>query len=336
MNRTRPVRALAVAASALLLTGCFKVDMQLDVSENDTVSGEMILAVSRDVSAMAESMGEDPSALLGEVEDLPETTEVEEYEDDRFVGQRYILQDVPLSEFSEEQDFSITHEGEEIVVTGTLDMTDINPEDLAGQLGELGGEEMPLGDTDELMESLEMSVAITFPGEVTDHNGDLDGTTVTWTPTPGEANEISARSADSGGGGGDGIPVWIWILIVVVVLGLAALLFFLSRNRNQAPPAEAATVGAVPPPPPGPGPEVGPSVPDAGAAPAASPFAPPTGADAPAQPTTPLPVQPDEPATAQAEPVTEQAEPVTEPVTEQTEPERPAEGDQPEPPAPPR
>ncbi|RIQ12908.1 LppM family (lipo)protein, partial [Jiangella rhizosphaerae] len=256
------MRALAVAASALLLTGCFKIDMQLDVAENDTVGGEMVLALSRDVSAMAESMGEDPSSMFGEMDDLPEGTEVEDYEDDRFVGQRYIFEDVPLSEFSEGQEFSIVHEGEEIVVTGSLDMTDMNPEDMAGELGELGGgEELPFGDMDQLMDSLELRVAITFPGEVTEHNGELDGTTVTWTPVPGEVNEISARSADSGGGGGDGIPAWIWILIVVVVLGLAALLFFLSRNRNQAPPADAATAGAVPPPPG--------TAPDAGAAPAA-------------------------------------------------------------------
>ncbi|TDD68495.1 hypothetical protein E1262_15860 [Jiangella aurantiaca] len=304
MTRTRPVRALTVAATALLLTGCIKMDMQLDVSENDTVAGDIVLALSRDVSAMAEAMGEDPSAAFGELgQDLPEGTEVEDYEDDRFVGQRYVFEDLPLSEFSEVQEFSIAHEGDEIVVDGSLDMTEMDPEALAGELGGDAGE---LGDMDQLMESLEMSVSITFPGEVTEHNGELDGTTVTWAPVPGEVNEISARSADSGGGGGDGIPVWIWILIVVVVLGLAALLFFLSRNRDQAPPVDAAAAGAAPPPP------------------GAAPFAPPSGGEAPAQPTTPLPAQPD------AQPPAPPAEPATE-----EQPRPPAEGDQPEPPAPP-
>ncbi|SEF15191.1 LppM family (lipo)protein [Jiangella alba] len=281
MNRTRPVRALAVVASALLLTGCFKIDMQLDVSSDDTVDGEMVFAVSRDVSAMAESMGEDPDDLLsGEIDDLPEGTRAEDYEDDDFVGQRYVFDDVPLTEFDQNGTFSITHEGDEIVVGGNLDLTDMDPEAMAE---EFDGEEMPFGDLSGMMDSMELRVAITFPGEVTEHNGELDGTTVTWTPVAGEPNEINARSADSGGGGGDSIPVWIWFVVVAVVLGLAGLLFFLSRNRNQAPPAEEATVGAVPPPP-GPGP-VQPTTP----LPEAGPPAPPTGDEPPAEPEPPAP-----------------------------------------------
>jgi hypothetical protein len=330
MKRTRPVRALAVAAMAVVLTGCIKMDMQLNVSEDDTVGGEIILALSRDVSAMAEAMGEDPSTAFGELgQDLPEGATAEEYEDDDFVGQRYVFEDVPLSEFTaDESGFGITHEGEEIVVDGNLDMADFDPEAMAGELGGLGGDAGELGDTDQLMESLEMSVSITFPGEVTEHNGELDGTTVTWTPVPGEANEISARSADSGGGGGDGIPVWIWILIVVVVLGLAGLLFFLSRNRNQAPPAEAATVGAVPPPPASPfGPGTGADAPTAVDQPAPEPTAPPA---APVQPTTPLPS--DQP-TAQLP--TQPPTPATEPPAPAAEPSNQEPPDQ-EPPAAPR
>ncbi|WP_157987494.1 LppM family (lipo)protein [Jiangella endophytica] len=313
MNRTRPVRALTVVAAALLLTGCVKMDMQLDVGEDDTVNGEIILAISRDASAVADAMGEDPSDLFGELgQDLPDGAEAEAYEDGDYVGQRLVFEDSALSEFADAgaSGFSITHEGDEIVVAGSLDMSDLDPESMGGDLeqlqDELGAGAGDLGDLEGLMDSFDLNISITFPGEVTEHNGDLDGTTVSWTPVPGEANELSARSADSGGGGGDGIPVWIWILIVVVVAGLVGLLFFLSRNRDQAPPAEEATVGAVPPPP-GPGPDAE-AAPEAAASPPAGPFAPPSGAEAPVQPTTPLPVQP-EPS---------------------------AEGDQPEPPAAPR
>ena len=333
MKRMRPVRALAVAATAVALTGCMKLDMQLDISDSDTVDGEIILALNREASAMAEAMGEDPSTVFDELgADLPEGAQAEDYDDGEFVGQRYTFDDIALSEFSaEESGFGITHEGEEIVVDGNLDMTGLDPEAMAGELGGDAGE---LGDMDQLMESLEMSVSMTFPGEVTEHNGELDGTTVTWTPVPGEANEISARSADSGGGGGDGIPVWIWILIIVVVLGLAALLFFLSRNRNQTPPADEAPAegyaGSVPPPPGG------------------APFGPGSGPDAPTvttepqreaptvvQPPAPTP-QP--PSPAPAEPPTQQ--PPEPPAQQLPEPpaEPPAEGGTPrqEPPAAPR
>ncbi|TDC56684.1 hypothetical protein E1212_01580 [Jiangella ureilytica] len=308
----RPVHALAVAAMAVALTGCMKMDMQLNISDSDTVDGEIILALNREASAMAEAMGEDPSTVFDELgADLPEGAQAEEYDDGEFVGQRYTFDDIALSEFSaEESGFGITHEGEEIVVDGSLDMTGLDPEAMAG---ELGGDVGELGDVDQLMESLEMSVSMTFPGEVTEHNGELDGTTVTWIPVPGEANDISARSADSGGGGGDGIPVWIWILIVVVVLGLAALLFFLSRNRNQTPPADEAPAaghaGSVPPPPGGApfgagsgpdAPTVTTEAPTAVQPPAPTPQPPQAPAEPPSQapaepPTQQLPEPPDQP-----------------------------------------
>ncbi|WP_157553526.1 LppM family (lipo)protein [Jiangella gansuensis] len=267
MRRATPVRALAVAVMAAALTGCLKVDMELDVNTDDTVDGEMVFAVSRDVMAMAESMGEDPDALLDELEQqggLPDDTEVEEYEDDDYVGQRFVFDGVALSEFSQDEGgFEIVHEGDEFVVSGTMDMSDMDMggmtgEDLEGLEDELGGDLGDLGDLEGMMESFDLQLSITFPGEVREHNGELDGTTVTWTPVPGENVEIMARSADSGGAGGDGLPVWLWILIVVVVVALAALLFFLARNRNKAAPGEPgasagpAAAGAVPPPPPGP------------------------------------------------------------------------------------
>lgn len=332
MKRTTPVRALAAAAMAVVLTGCIKMDMQLDISDSDTVDGEIILALSREASSMAEAMGEDPSTLFGELgADLPEGAQAEDYEDGDFVGQRYTFEDIALSEFSaEESGFGITHEGEEIVVDGNLDMTGLDPEAMAGELGGLGGDASELGDMDQLMESLEMSVSMTFPGEVTEHNGELDGTTVTWTPVPGESNEISARSADSGGGGGDGIPVWIWILIIVVVLGLAALLFFLSRNRNQTPPADEAPAagyaGSVPPPPGG-APFGAGSGPDAPTVTTEAPAGTPAEAPTAVQPPAPTPQPPSQPP---AEPPTQQLpEPPAQP---------PAEGGTPgqEPPAGPR
>ncbi|TDE10143.1 LppM family (lipo)protein [Jiangella asiatica] len=264
MRRATSVRALVAAVAAMALTGCMKMDIELDVSSDDTVDGTMVLALSRDAAAMAESVGEDPDALFESfgTEGLPEGAEAEEYEDDDFVGQQYTFDDVALSEFDEsESGLGITHEGEEIIVSGNLDMSQLDPGsmtsgDLEGLQDQLGPEAEQFGDLEGLMDSFEMNVSITFPGEVLDHNGELDGTTVSWTPVPGENLEINARSADSGGGGGDGLPLWLWILVIVVVVGLIALLFFLSRNRNQAPSGEAAatpaatTAGVVPPPPP--------------------------------------------------------------------------------------
>jgi hypothetical protein len=251
MTRPKTLRAFGAALLAVSLAGCMKMDMQLELSSDDTVDGSIIFALSRETADMAESMGQDIDSMFEEMgtTDLPENAEAEPYEDDDYVGQRYTFEDAALSEFSEEDGFGITHEGDEFVVTGEMDMTDAGAggEGLGGELGT----EMP--DLEGMMDSFDISLSITFPGEVVEHNGELDGNTVTWVPTPGEVLEINARAKDSS----DGPPVWLWVVIAAVVLAaLVGLLFFLSRNRTKrqqeasSEAAAGAVSGAAVPPPP--------------------------------------------------------------------------------------
>ncbi len=254
MSRARVLRAFGMGLLAVSLTGCIKMDMDLELNSDDTVDGTIIVALNKQASDVAESMGEDPQALLDELDtgDLPEDTEVEDYEDDEFTGQQYVFDGADLSEFSTDEDgFGIAHEEDEFVVSGEMDMSDIDPsqfedmQDLPPEVEEQLGEDAADIDVQEMMDSFDLSVSVTFPGDVTDHNGELDGNTVTWTPEPGENLEIEARGADSDSGG---VPVWVWILIaVIVVAGLAVLLFFLSRGRSQK--EEPVAAGSVPPPP---------------------------------------------------------------------------------------
>ncbi|PSL08548.1 uncharacterized protein DUF3153 [Haloactinopolyspora alba] len=247
MNRGKALRALGAGLLMVSLTGCVKAEMQLELNSDDTVDGSMVFALSKDMQDMAAAMGEDPDAMFDQMDtDLPEGTETEHYEDDEFSGKRYTFDGADLSEFAEESDgFSITHEGEEFVVSGAMDTSAMDPSQMQGMEGlegQLGGD---AADLQGMMESVDISLSITFPGEVIEHNGELDGNTVTWVPEPGETLEVSARAEDSGGGG---MPVWLWIVIVlVVIVGLVALLYFMARNRGQSSPEGA---GSVPPPPP--------------------------------------------------------------------------------------
>jgi hypothetical protein len=43
VTRTTLIRPLTAAALLVALTGCFKIDMDLDISENETIDGEIIL-----------------------------------------------------------------------------------------------------------------------------------------------------------------------------------------------------------------------------------------------------------------------------------------------------
>ena len=83
---------------------------------------------------------------------------------------------------------------------------------------------------------------MTFPGRVTRHNGQLDGTTVTWVATPGQTLPVDAVAED-----GDPFP-WLLVLAIGIpaVLIIGGLAFWLMGRRPKAgasranePPARA-------------------------------------------------------------------------------------------------
>jgi hypothetical protein len=113
------------------------------------------------------------------------------------------------------------HEGDEYQVNGVLDMTG------AEELGDLSGEDQEL--IDGFADSMDVRVAITFPGDVIEHNGELEGRTVTWTPEFGEALDIQARAEDSGG---SSFPWWI-VGVVAALVALAVLVLLLALRRRS-------------------------------------------------------------------------------------------------------
>lgn len=276
MKTTRILRGAGAAGLALALTACLKMDMDLEINTEDTIDGSIVMAFSQEFMDMAGSMGDDAETedMFDEFlnmdvagEDVPDYATVEPYDDGEFVGQQVTFDGAPLEDFGTDEmsGLSITRDGEEFVVDGDMDMADSG----AGEMGDI-----PPG----MLEGMDFDIrlSITFPGEVLEHNGSLDGTTVTWEPQIGESNEMFARSQDSGAGG-DGFPAWLWIVIgVVVVAGLVALLFVWSRGKGGAQPeadsggvpspaepaaaatpsdAPAGSPGTMPPPPPQPEPE---------------------------------------------------------------------------------
>lgn len=190
------------------------------VLDDGTASGEAVLAVSQDLADMA---GGDVDDLFEDT-NLPEDATVEPYEEDGYVGQRYVFEDTELTEFNDE-DLSITYDEEagQYEVAGAMDFG-------AGQ----DFADMPPG----LADSFDVSLSVTFPGEVIEHDGELDGQTVTWTPAMGETTEIHAIAEE----GGSGVPTWLWVALAVVgALVVIGLVVVLSRRRGvQGTPSESA------------------------------------------------------------------------------------------------
>ncbi len=248
------------------LSGCFKLDMSLELSPDNTVDGSIILAVNR---AQAELFGGEDAlreSLSGEggslIDNAPDsgTVETRDYEDDDWIGNEYVFKDVGLDEFSgaDTGELSITREGDTFVVEGMLDLSQGTEPDAAAAA---------------LLESAETEISITFPGAVQSSNGVEDGNTVTWSPKAGESTEISAvGSAEAG------LPITliaaVVALVALVAVGVVLLVMLRGRQAAALPAAGPLPEGSI--------------VPDAQQPDAQQPDAP-TGDEPPAPPAPPAP-----------------------------------------------
>ena len=131
MKTRRFWRVLGSAALALLLAGCFKVNMDLDVTADNTVSGTAVIAVEE---SLLELSGQSVDQLFADMDlsELPPGSKAEPYDEDGFVGRQITFEAVPLGEFTGNgalsgaasgEDLNIVREGDEFRVTGGFDMS---------------------------------------------------------------------------------------------------------------------------------------------------------------------------------------------------------------------
>jgi hypothetical protein len=285
----RAARVGAFAALALVLTGCIKLNMDLVIGSDDTVSGVVQFGVQKE---LLELTGQSVDELLGDVplpSDAPGVT-TEPFEDEEFAGQQFNFESVPIAQFNQSQvtgptgltgvpatdTLSITRQGDTFVVVGVLDMSG----------GGVTGATNPFGGTGaELLQSADIRIAITFPGDVIEANGQVDGNTVTYRPQFGDRLEIDATGsaiddgdaeAAAAGGEDGGSNLLLILIIAAVVVILAIVVFLVLRSRRgggggagfgEASPAATPETATPPPgaptdrPPPAPAPPMPPAAP---------------------------------------------------------------------------
>lgn len=277
MSARAAARLLAVGGLALLLAGCFKVDMDVEVSPENTVSGSAVVAVDEN---LLELSGQSVDDFLREMDlsQLPEQASAERYEEGGFVGQEITFEEVPLEEFSGDEslgggtgeELSIVRRGDEFHVSGQLDMS--------GE--QFGAGEIPPG----VLEGFEFRISITFPGEVKSATGEIDGNTVTWEPKFGQTNPIQAVASAVPSGGSP----WLVILLIVAGVAIVAAIAFLLLRKPPAPatPVEGTADAPIQ--------ETAATAPPADAVPPTEPV-PPAG---PLPPTEPAPTPPEAPGSA--------------------------------------
>jgi hypothetical protein len=235
-------RTIALCALALLMTGCIKVDLNMELHGDNTVGGTMVFAVSRDLLALTGSSADD---LLGQITasagPLPSGVRFQEsaYADDRFEGKTYTFQDVPIDAFSQGatagETISIKRVGDAFQVNGEIDLRPAATGPLQPGAAQLA-------------KDMELRIAITFPGPVSQQSGGtITGNTVTWTPAFGEKTEIQATGSAIGSGG-NGPTMWILLGFAILLVVVVALVLMRSR-RSQVPPEAGTEMAATPPAP---------------------------------------------------------------------------------------
>jgi hypothetical protein len=229
MTKKKLAVVALVATVALSLSGCIKSVTNIVIHDNDTVSGRYIFAIEK-TYAEGMSMEDIVSQLGGDTatEGMTNATS-KPYDDGTFTGTEVNFADEPLSAI-QGSDGSVVHEG------GTF-VFDAPAPDLTSMEG------MP--DADKAVATL----TVTFPGAVTDHNGSLSGTTVTWnmltqTEAPHAVGGATGSGDDGGvpssaGGDGSSLPMLLIIALGVVVVG--AIVFFVVKSRGGSKSKSADT-----------------------------------------------------------------------------------------------
>lgn len=230
MTRSRKILAALGMLLVLALAGCVRFQADLSVSDHDTLDGDIVVAVITNDEPDSADNARDAAADI-EAQLLPglrgsDGVTATPYEEDDYVGTRFSLAGTPIDALSGGTDgaLSLTREGDDYVFSGKLDFTP-GEEPTTGE--EVDGD---AGDSD-------ITVAISFPGEVIEHNGEISGNKVTWATTLEGSVDMEARASAIP----SGPPAWLWAVVAgAALLIVAALIGMIVRLRRRAPTTSPA------------------------------------------------------------------------------------------------
>ncbi|MBA3360928.1 MAG: hypothetical protein H0T94_05610 [Acidimicrobiia bacterium] len=234
-------RFLLITSLALVLSAC-EVRTHLRVDANDLSNGTITAVVGFDEefrNLMAESGGQ--GDILAELES---SAEAEGWEAEPFV-------DGDIEGYQISRGFSSIEELQELMSSSMLSeewgYTDISFTEDEGDfvfeasggnpMSELSGEAGFEGMEDLL--TIDFQIAVTFPGPVQEHNGDLEARTVTWDLDNLETGTGTLFGRSSVGGG------FPWAIIGGVVLALLVAGAVVWRLRESKPKPTEIVVPVV-------------------------------------------------------------------------------------------
>ncbi|WP_102142683.1 LppM family (lipo)protein [Mycobacterium hubeiense] len=213
--RERRIRLLAVVLLLLVVpsaVGCVRVRASITVSEDDRVSGQIIAA------AKPRNPDDKGPQLLNA---LPFATKVavSEYSRDDYVGSQAVFSDLTFAELPQLAsmnrdaagvDISLRRAGDLVILDGRADLTSLSD---------------PAAD---------VSLSVSFPGEVTSTNGEQVSTEVVeWKLRPGVVSTMNAqaRYTDPSARSFTGAAIWLGVASFLVA-GIVGMLAWTNRDRS--------------------------------------------------------------------------------------------------------
>ncbi|ANY05101.1 DUF3153 domain-containing protein [Pseudonocardia sp. HH130630-07] len=210
--RARSAAGLLAVLVLLALTGCTRVQVALAVQPDDTVDGTVVIATPDGAPG-----GSGPELTVPP--DLADRVDLTPYDQDGFVGSQASFSDLSFAEVSElsalggsaggRAGLEMRRVGERIAVQGRADLTTM------------------------AVDRSDIRLAISFPGEVTETDGEADGGTVTWTFAPGEVSQLNA-SVVSTDPDAPSVLAWSLLLAGLVVVAAGSTVLLARRDRNPA------------------------------------------------------------------------------------------------------
>jgi hypothetical protein len=235
------LRGLFVLAVLMLLSGCLKLDADLAVGADDTVSGRYVVAYVKDPARPSPGLAPPRELLVSRG-----SAQSRRYDDGTYAGTEYELRSVSFSDLAafaavQQQDrqtgtLRLARDGDDVKVSGLFDFRDTRP---------VSRTPKQRADAERLFS---VRVRLTFPADVYAANGRIDGRTVTWDIPPFQLTTLSARAGalplappatDSGPAVGAVVGTGLGGLAI-----LLAIVLLVRRRRRPtraaAPPADAA------------------------------------------------------------------------------------------------
>lgn len=212
-SRTR-LLALVLLVLVVLPTavGCVRVRASITVSPDDRVSGQIVAAAKpRDA--------DDKGPQLLNSLPFANKVAVSEYSRDDYVGSQAVFSDLTFAELPQLAnmnrdaagvDLSLRRAGDLVILEGRADLTSLSDPEA------------------------DVSLTVSFPGEVTSTNGDQVSTEIVeWRLRPGVVSTMNAqaRYTDPSARSFTGAAIWLGIGSFVVA-GIIGVLAYMSRDQS--------------------------------------------------------------------------------------------------------